>query len=61
MKASYAKSLRNLEDISESIHAARRKKLNLTAKDLQQRQPAVGAEHEFKSLSYDLDDLVSIK
>ena len=53
VKGTYARSLRNLEQISESIHAARKFKQPL-------REPGVGAE--LKSLpSYDLDDLASLR
>ena len=49
----YAKSLRKLEEISESIHAQRKLKQKLN----QFREPGVGAEEYLKSLpSYDLDD-----
>jgi len=52
-KAEYAKSLRKLEEISESIHAQRKLKQKLN----QFREPGVGAEEYLKSLpSYDLDD-----
>ena len=54
VKGTYARSLRNLEQISESIHAARKFKQPLP------REPGVGAE--LKSLpSYDLDDLASLR
>ena len=46
-KKSYAQSLRNLEEISESIHARRKLKLP--------REPGVGAEYE-SFASYDLDE-----
>ena len=52
-QAEYAKSLRKLEEISESIHAQRKLKQKLN----QFREPGVGAEEYLKSLpSYDLDD-----
>ena len=41
-KSKYAKSLRNLEDISSAIHEARRNKLLL----MYPRQPGVGAESD---------------
>ena len=49
-KAEYAKSLRKLEEISESIHAARKFK-----KRLQEREPGVGADLEAADLHFDLD------
>jgi len=51
-KAEYAKSLRKLEEISESIHAARKFK-----KCLKEREPGVGADLEVANvdLNYDLD------
>ena len=49
-KAEYAKSLRKLEEISESIHAARKFK-----KRLQEREPGVGADLEGPDLHFDLD------
>ena len=49
-KAEYAKSLRKLEEISESIHAARKFK-----KRLQEREPGVGADLETPDLHFDLD------
>lgn len=56
VKGTYARSLRNLEQISESIHAARKFKMRLPQPT---REPGVGAE--LKSLSYDLDDLASLR
>ena len=57
VKGTYARSLRNLEQISESIHAARKFKMRLPQPP---REPGVGAE--LKSLpSYDLDDLASLR
>jgi len=51
-KAEYAKSLRKLEEISESIHAARKFK-----KRLKERQPGVGQSVENNDLNFDLNDL----
>lgn len=52
-QADYAKSLRKLEEISESIHAQRKFKQKLD----QFREPGVGAEEYLKSLpSFDLDE-----
>lgn len=52
-KADYAKSLRKLEEISESIHAQRKFKQKMD----QFREPGVGAEEHLKSLpSFDLDE-----
>lgn len=48
-KTQYSKSLRNLEDISESIHA-KRKLRQLWAHNVPAREPGVGAE-----LDFDLD------
>ena len=48
-KALYSKSLRNLEEISESIHARRKLKQLWSHKSSSIRQPGVGAE-----LDYDL-------
>ena len=45
-KAEYAKSLRKLEEISESIHAQRKFKQKLE----QYREPGVGADEHLKSL-----------
>jgi len=56
-KADYAKSLRMLEEISESIHAQRKfkRKMNLL------REPGVGAEFELSenmaSIDFDLDEI----
>ena len=51
-KAEYAKSLRKLEEISESIHAARKLKTRL-----KERQPGVGKSSSIQSadLNFDLD------
>lgn len=51
-KAEYAKSLRKLEEISESIHAARKLKTRL-----KERQPGVGQSSSIQSadLNFDLD------
>jgi len=56
-KADYARSLRMLEEISESIHAQRKfkRKMNLL------REPGVGAEFELNenmsSIDFDLDEI----
>ena len=53
-KRMYAQSLRNLEDISESIHAKRRLKMP--------REPGVGAELMSIPSSIDLEhDLMSLQ
>lgn len=49
-KALYSKSLRNLEDISESIHARRKLRHLWSHPSISDREPGVGAE-----LEYDLD------
>ena len=53
-KALYSKSLRNLEDISESIHARRKLKQLWSHKSSSTRQLGVGAE-----LDYDLVILIA--
>ena len=51
-KANYAKSLRMLEEISESIHARRqlKRKINVL------REPGVGAEFEMNENMADIGD-----
>ena len=49
-KAEYSQSLRNLEEISESIHARRKLRHFWSHPELSTREPGVGAE-----LEYDLD------
>ena len=51
VKADYARSLRALEEISESIHARRKHRICMK----QQRQPGVGSEHlSQQELEFDL-------
>lgn len=51
-KAEYAKSLRKLEEISESIHAQRKFKKQLSLL----REPGVGQDENPSLPSFDLDD-----
>jgi hypothetical protein len=46
-KAEYSKSLRNLEEISESIHARRKLRHLWSHPSISDREPGVGAELEF--------------
>ena len=46
-KAEYSQSLRNLEEISESIHARRKLRHLWSHPEISAREPGVGAELEF--------------
>ena len=56
VKADYARSLRSLEDISESIHARRRFKNQI----MEPRQPGVGSEWSNPEYGVDMDGHVSV-